>query len=193
MSIQQSRSFDGVCIIVPGCIAAVADAIIRRLATNHPSEVCSHLCGKTVYGQQLGHPGFGVSVGSFASQVSDGKGTRRAVYLLAFRVKLLKFMRQSYVLHERRSWTTFKLPLKRSCRRFLLGKNVWAFLLSGLIVHYCIRFAAYDLKPTRTLVKFLRMVSYDLGIAVATSHLLLTDKKPDILVSPYGITSSCLG
>jgi hypothetical protein len=69
MSIQQSRPFDGVCIIVPGCITAIADAIIRRLAQNHPSEVCSHLLGKTVEGVQLGHPGFGISVGSFATQV----------------------------------------------------------------------------------------------------------------------------
>ena len=68
MSIQQSRPFDGVGIVVTGCIAALSDAIIRKLAIDEPSEVCSHLMGKTVTGRQLGHPGFGVGVGSFATQ-----------------------------------------------------------------------------------------------------------------------------
>jgi hypothetical protein len=39
MSIQQSRPFDGVCIVVPGCICAIADALVRRIATDEPSEV----------------------------------------------------------------------------------------------------------------------------------------------------------
>ena len=68
-SIQQSRSFDGVCIVVSGCMVAVADAIMRKIATDEPSVACSQLMGKTIYDQQLGHPGFGVSVGSFATQV----------------------------------------------------------------------------------------------------------------------------
>lgn len=68
MSIQQSRPFDGVCIVVPGCIAAISDAIMRKIAINEPSEVCSHLMGRTVGGRQLGHSGFGISVGSFATQ-----------------------------------------------------------------------------------------------------------------------------
>ena len=68
MSIQQTRPTDAVCIIVSGAIAAIADAIIRKIAVHEPSEVCSHLMGKTVSGRQLGHPGFGISVGTFASQ-----------------------------------------------------------------------------------------------------------------------------
>ena len=54
LSIQQSRSFDAVCIVVPGCIAAIADAVMRKLASNEPSEICSHLMGRTVDGRQLG-------------------------------------------------------------------------------------------------------------------------------------------
>ena len=68
LSIMQSRSFDGVCIVVTGCIAAIADAVIRKIATDEPSEACSHLMGKTVSGRQLGHPGFGISVSTFATQ-----------------------------------------------------------------------------------------------------------------------------
>ena len=70
LSIQQSRSFDGVCILVLGCLAALADAIMHLLATDEPSEACSQLCGKTVLGRQLGIPGFGISISNFATQVS---------------------------------------------------------------------------------------------------------------------------
>merc|ERR1712023_212043 len=59
MSIQQSKSFDGTCIIVPGCITAVADAIIRKVASDEPSEVCCQMSGRTLQGKQLGIPGFG--------------------------------------------------------------------------------------------------------------------------------------
>lgn len=68
MSIQQSRPYDAVCIIVSGALAALSDAVIRRLAIDEPSEACSHLMGRAVDGRQLGHAGFGISVGSFASQ-----------------------------------------------------------------------------------------------------------------------------
>jgi uncharacterized membrane protein YgcG len=67
-SIQQSRQFDGVCIVVPGVIAAISDAIMRKRATNHPSTVCCHLMGMTVEGKQLGVRGFGLSVGTFGTQ-----------------------------------------------------------------------------------------------------------------------------
>ena len=43
MSIRQSRPFDAACIILPGCIAAIADSILRRRAFDHPSEVCTCL------------------------------------------------------------------------------------------------------------------------------------------------------
>ena len=68
MSIQQSRSFDGVCIIVVGCITAIADAIIRKIAIDQPSLVCCHLMGRTIDGRQLGRPGFGISISSFETQ-----------------------------------------------------------------------------------------------------------------------------
>jgi hypothetical protein len=68
MSIQHSRSFDAVCTVVPGCIAALADAVLRRLATDRPSEVSAVLLGCTSDGRQLGMPGFGLSVSTFAEQ-----------------------------------------------------------------------------------------------------------------------------
>jgi hypothetical protein len=68
MSLQQTRPLDAVCIVVSGCIAAIADAVIRKIAVDEPSEVCSNLMGCAVNGRQLGHSGYGISVGSFATQ-----------------------------------------------------------------------------------------------------------------------------
>ena len=68
MSQQQSRSLDAVCVTVCGCMAAIADAVLRRRAYDLPSEVCSHLMGQTRDGKQLGYYGFGISVGTFATQ-----------------------------------------------------------------------------------------------------------------------------
>ncbi len=38
-SIKQSREFDGVCLVVNGCMAAIADCIMRKRARDHTSEV----------------------------------------------------------------------------------------------------------------------------------------------------------
>ena len=67
MSICQSRPFDAACIILPGCIAAIADSML--VATfDHPSEVCTHLMGQTRSGRQLGISGFGLDIKTFAKQ-----------------------------------------------------------------------------------------------------------------------------
>eukprot|EP01033_Poteriospumella_lacustris_P010457 gene10460-7435_t len=68
LSIQQSRSFDASIIIVNGCLTALADAIMRKVAIDEPSEACSHLMGRSANNRQLGYAGFGISVGSFATQ-----------------------------------------------------------------------------------------------------------------------------
>ncbi len=68
MSIQHSRSFDAVCIVVPGAIAAIADAVLRRMATDRPSEVSAVLLGKNKDGRSNGNPGFGLSISTFAEQ-----------------------------------------------------------------------------------------------------------------------------
>jgi hypothetical protein len=70
ISIPQNRAFDAVCCIVPGVIAAIADSVMRRAATDHPSAACCHLFGCTSKGKQLGLPGYGISVGCFASQTA---------------------------------------------------------------------------------------------------------------------------
>jgi len=67
-SIQQDRCFDAAVIVTMGAITAIADAVMRRRASDLPSEVCSHLMGQTRDGRQLGLPGYGLSPSSFATQ-----------------------------------------------------------------------------------------------------------------------------
>jgi len=68
MSLQHSRSFDAVCMVVPGVMAAVSDALLRQLASDRPSELSACLLGCTTNGRQLGVAGFGTSAGTFAAQ-----------------------------------------------------------------------------------------------------------------------------
>lgn len=67
-SICESREHDTIRVIVGGCMAVIADAVMRRRATDHPSEICSHLMGQLRDGKQLGIPGFGLSYSSFDTQ-----------------------------------------------------------------------------------------------------------------------------
>jgi hypothetical protein len=91
ISIPQSRAFDAVCCVVPGCIAAIADAIMRRAATDHPSAVCTHLFGCSSKGKQLGLPGYGLAVGSFATQTATCQVY--APELVAARTAVLDYFR----------------------------------------------------------------------------------------------------
>ena len=68
LSLHPCKALDAVRVIVPGCICAVADAVIRRRAYDHPSEASAHLMGQDKTGQQLGIYGFGIDVSSFATQ-----------------------------------------------------------------------------------------------------------------------------
>lgn len=62
-SLQATRSFDASKIIVPGVFAAIADAVLRKKATDIPSEVSLHLMG---YGGR--GPAYGISLGKFGEQ-----------------------------------------------------------------------------------------------------------------------------
>ena len=46
LSLDHTRSIDGVRMVVPACIAAVADCVMRQIATDKPSRVCVHLRGE---------------------------------------------------------------------------------------------------------------------------------------------------
>ena len=62
-SIQATRSFDAVRIIVPACISAIADVVMRKRATDIPSEVSLHLMGDSQFGFR-----YGLSTGPFGTQ-----------------------------------------------------------------------------------------------------------------------------
>ena len=91
VSIPQNRAFDAVCCVVPGCIAAIADSVMRRAATDHPSAACTHLFGCTTKGKQLGLPGYGLDVGSFAVQTATCQ--IHAPELVAARTAVLDYFR----------------------------------------------------------------------------------------------------
>jgi hypothetical protein len=65
MSLVQTRSFDAICIIVSGAIAAISDALMRKIAIDQPSVMCSHLIGKTASGRQLGLSGNNHTITSY--------------------------------------------------------------------------------------------------------------------------------
>ena len=54
LSLDHTRSLDGVRMAVPTCIAAVADAVMRQIATDKPSRVCVHLRGGERKGFTIG-------------------------------------------------------------------------------------------------------------------------------------------
>lgn len=61
-SLQATRSFDAVKIIVPAVIASIADVVMRKKATDIPSEVSLVLMGyERAYG-------YGLSTGKFGDQ-----------------------------------------------------------------------------------------------------------------------------
>lgn len=143
MSLVQSRPFDATCIIVTGCMAAVADALMRKIAVDEPSEMCSHLMGRTVSGRQLGHPGFGISVGTFATQCET----------LEIHTPELCIARTAVLDY-------FQSPQQRRLEKIFSWEE--EFLL----------------KPGKNLIKYLRLVSKEIGLPIFKPHHHLLDSSP---------------
>ena len=71
LSLNHTRSLDAVRMVVPACIAAAADCVMRQTATNKPSELCLHLAGISTTDAFLGmeaHEGFALDAGALAAQ-----------------------------------------------------------------------------------------------------------------------------
>ena len=70
LSLNHTRSADAVRMVVPACIAAMADCVMRQSATNTPSELCVHLAGTSHSTQSAtdGHRGFALDCGPLAYQ-----------------------------------------------------------------------------------------------------------------------------
>ena len=69
LPLNLTRSLDGVRMVVPACAAAVADCVMRQLATNIPSELCAHLSGVSTRGGAA-HRGFCLDAGPLAAQAA---------------------------------------------------------------------------------------------------------------------------
>ena len=62
LSLFCTRAFHAVRVIIPACIACIADVVMRKAATDYPSKLCLNLMGKA------GQPGFGLSTGMLGPQ-----------------------------------------------------------------------------------------------------------------------------
>lgn len=159
MSIVQSRPFDAVCIIVSGCLSALADALMRKIAIDEPSSMSAQLMGKTIDGRQLGHPGFGVSVGTFASQ-SETLEIHTPELCIA-RTAVLDY---------------FQSPAQRKLEKIFAWEE------------------EFILRPGKNLIKYLRMVSKEIGLPIFKPHMYMCDSNPisSNLVCAYGELFSCI-
>lgn len=61
-SLHSTKALDALKLVIPACIAAIADVVMRKEATDIPSELCMHLQAAP------GRQGFGLSIGHFDSQ-----------------------------------------------------------------------------------------------------------------------------
>eukprot|EP00966_Prymnesium_polylepis_P092440 2139850-Prymnesium_polylepis.1 len=66
LSLNHTRSMDAVRMVVPAVVAAIADCVMRQLATNIPSEVTQHLRG--VVDGDAKHKGFALDADALAAQ-----------------------------------------------------------------------------------------------------------------------------
>ena len=75
--VDHTRSLDAVRMVVPACIAAVADCIMRQIAADLPSEVCIHLSGRSSSsgGSNGGGSGGGSGNGSGSGSGGGGGGS----------------------------------------------------------------------------------------------------------------------
>ena len=62
LSLDHTRSLDAVRMVVPACVAAVADVVMRQIATDEASRVALHLRGTHE------HRGFTLGTGALAKQ-----------------------------------------------------------------------------------------------------------------------------
>lgn len=192
MSIQQSRPFDGVCIVVTGCLSALADALIRKITTDEPSEACSHLMGRTISGRQLGYPGFGISISSFATQVGTNETPLCVTSIVCFPFKTPA---KVHVIAKHIIYHTISYHIYAHCvtRSSFQSETIEAHTAELSVA----RTAVIDyfqspaqnrldkifewengLRPTVTLVKYLRMISKEIALASGSPHTFLCDGLP---------------
>lgn len=72
-SCQMTKSKDSLNLVITGCVAALVDVILRKAATDQPSEFCLHLMGSADpainQAESLGRgSGYGISMAGYAAQ-----------------------------------------------------------------------------------------------------------------------------
>ena len=91
LSLRASRSFDSTRMLVFGCMACLADAIIRVVASDRPSKFSLHYDGKAEAPAGLLQP-FGLTTGYFAIESEDASYTNPDMVLA--RTQMLDYFEQ---------------------------------------------------------------------------------------------------
>lgn len=116
---------------------------MRKIAIDQPSEMCSHLMGRTSNGRQLGLPGFGIGISTFATQSET----------LEIHTPELSIARTAILDY-------FQSPQQNRLEKIFNWEE------------------DYDLKPGKSLIKYLRMVSKEIGLSIFKPHYYLIDENP---------------
>ena len=173
-SVDHTRAMDGVRMVVPACIAAVADAVMHKVATDIPSEVCIHLAG--------GVRGEVAAAGDAAKDKKNGKngkakGDKGAV---SVRVEARKgFGLSAGELAQQSAVIEVFAPEVNTARTAVLD------YFAAQDVHTILAWEKGE-KFERTTEKFLKQVSSDLAFPMGellTPSLLSDDKG--LLIKNY--------
>jgi len=70
LSLNHTRPADSVRMVVPACIAAIADCVLRQRSINYRSELCAHLGGISEGSEDALHKGFTLDCGPLAAQAA---------------------------------------------------------------------------------------------------------------------------
>ena len=132
-SLEPTRSFDAVRVLIPAVLLSIADVVLRKTATDIPSEVSLNLAG-----HPLSLPPFGVSLGKFIEQ-SEVMLLHTAELSVA-RTSVLDYFHSLGVeeSHQMFSWERFLAPeqstgewMSQICEQLAFPQNDIALYLSG--------------------------------------------------------------
>jgi thiol-disulfide isomerase/thioredoxin len=165
-SVDHTRAMDGVRMVVPACIAAVADAVMRKTAQDIPSEVCMHLAG--------GVRGESAAAAVTSTEKKKGKVGKctLSVFGKGFGLSTGELAKQSEVIEV-------FAPEVNTARTAVLD------YFAAQDLHTILAWEKGD-KFERTMEKFLKQVSSDLAFPMGEmlTPLLLSDDR-GLLIKNY--------
>jgi len=125
-AIVNSRSFDAVRLIVPACICAIGDVVMRKIATDIPSELCQ------VFTHGNGGLGYGISTGNFGSQSETIEVHTPELHIA--RTAVLDYFESQHV-SRMMNWEVTSLPEEETMKFFgeICGMLAFPLQLPGYL------------------------------------------------------------